>query len=39
VHLQQRVDPGEEEDGLDHHRLLLLQAMPRARACVRQRSS
>ena len=42
VHLQERVDPGEEEDGLDHDRLLLLQCARRwsrrggARAQVRK---
>ena len=35
VDLQERVDPGEEDDGLDHDRLLSL----RASSTARQRSS
>lgn len=34
VDLQQRVDPGEEEDGLDHDRLLMLRSAHRLSVLV-----
>lgn len=39
VDLQERVDPGEEEDGLDHDRLLSLRPRTHSSVLVRSRQT